>query len=930
MKPRFTSKWMQGALALALALSLAGPAAAQFTCPVPADTSATGFDFSEVVSAVFAFEQALGQLGEGLTAGLWPGEVDGYADFNDVPATALTEARAEVPLGVWNHLVEAIISDAALSIQGQSVDVHDVVCSAFVGAANNIGAVEPCNGTIRNLDNQSGVVSKASSAAVVVSDDITDIEDIIEAGFATTVGGSTLCAVTPDANSLTQFQLGGLGNLMGDLGDVDGDGEDNLTEWQAAVDANPTDFAAARSEFLATTLAGTSILVSITGESQLLVGAPASTYTAITIDPEVPSFTETYTWSSSNPAVVTINPTTGVANAVGAGTAVISATGNTSTVVGNRTVTTRFAKWFEICDFDDDFLGQGVGLASELGCTLTGGLLNDFFSPAYDLDALLASATPTPDSFQMTLLAYTLCAGDVGPDQTVALASHATNLASVETYGTEVTTLRGWLVPTWAKVSASPGSIALQTTGANTMTTLIASAVDQADNPFPGTYMFVSTNPAVATVNGAVFASSIVGATGVTIAATGEGSATIEVINELSGAQDNVGVSVDDLATSDVSLADPGDLNLGQSVVITPTTVGGPNVGETYTIASSNSARITVNGGTSATAVTSATLAAVGTGKANITATGTDSGDVATIEIEVFAGTDCSSAKILGDPGDEFPTSGPIVEILTGVGIWDGGAMAEVAGASPGAAAVFDGAFSQLESLGPLLVGGLWELLGVFEQIGEVPDVVAAQLGITSEMAGVTVATMGAGAILTASPFNQPSGTTLFNIGSTGALAQASGTWNLLLNGGFWPAPVNANLPGLTAFAAAAPGSATEALVNAMTGDSLLSVPQITPVTGDVIGSPIAKVGAPFFEAYDGGTVFAPGVNPMDLTNQQIADAVVAAQGDSFDFVNIAAGLDLLGAAGSPFVPAAGALGLGILAGGLAFAAAMRLRRRNA
>lgn len=75
------------------------------------------------------------------------------------------------------------------------------------------------------------------------------------------------------------------------------------------------------------------------------------------------------------------------------------------------------------------------------------------------------------------------------------------------------------------------------------------------------------------------------------------------------------------------------------------------------------------------------------------------------------------------------------------------------------------------------------------------------------------------------------------------------------------------------------------------------------------------------------GKPFVPGTS--DITNANASLLVQAAGGDEIDFVGIVTG-DNLFADGSPFLPAAGALGLGLLAGALAFGGAMRLRRRHA
>lgn len=63
-------------------------------------------------------------------------------------------------------------------------------------------------------------------------------------------------------------------------------------------------------------------------------------------------------------------------------------------------------------------------------------------------------------------------------------------------------------------------------------------------------------------------------------------------------------------------------------------------------------------------------------------------------------------------------------------------------------------------------------------------------------------------------------------------------------------------------------------------------------------------------------------------TNAALAAAVIDGGGDAFDFVSLAAGLDGF-VDGSPFVPAAGAIALGLMAGAMAYAGAKRVLRRS-
>ncbi|MCZ7392783.1 MAG: Ig-like domain-containing protein, partial [Candidatus Methanoperedens sp.] len=82
--------------------------------------------------------------------------------------------------------------------------------------------------------------------------------------------------------------------------------------------------------------------ITVTPATAPLSVGGSQTFTAATLDPFGNSITATVTWTSSNTAVGTINPTTGVFTAVGAGTATITATGGgtgSGTITGNATAT---------------------------------------------------------------------------------------------------------------------------------------------------------------------------------------------------------------------------------------------------------------------------------------------------------------------------------------------------------------------------------------------------------------------------------------------------------------------------------------------------------------------------------------------------------------------------------------------------------------
>jgi len=85
------------------------------------------------------------------------------------------------------------------------------------------------------------------------------------------------------------------------------------------------------------------------------------------------------------------------------------------------------------------------------------------------------------------------------------------------------------------------------------------------------------------------------------------------------------------------------------------------------------------------------------------------------------------------------------------------------------------------------------------------------------------------------------------------------------------------------------------------------------------------------FTPFSGGGVFDSAEGFFEApdydTNGELATAVEENGGDEFDFVSLAAGLDAL-VSGSPFLPAAGALALGLMAGAMAFAGIKRVARR--
>ncbi len=895
--------WVITALAIAL-LATPGLASAQVTCPVPATFTALGFDIVGIAGA--GVNHPIPDLAEAALA-VWPGALTGYGDFDTV-----ADYTDEIPLYVHHQLIQAIISNEDTNdIQGQSELVHDIVCQGFVDNAAALPGNLICNSLVAFFESATqGGASKATWASLLILDDILDAEGTMEVAYGE--DGLPFCDDVPDPTTMTI--LGGTGNLLGDDGDVDGDGDTNLDEWQAAVTNNPADFDAATNEFIATALAGTAITVSVAGPGEIFAGF-GGTFTAITIDPENPMFTETHTFSSSNPAVLQ-HVGGGVFMGVGKGTANVIATGITSDAEGTKSVSVRAPAWHETCTIDNDILDEGAALVATLGCLLTGDITDQFYSPEFDLDNQFLAVPAVPDSYQYALLAYTLCAGDNGPDQAAALASHANNIAFVDTFNTEAAALRTWAAPTKLRVQGNPGGMSFLTGGPTQTLTAQRFDQDNMDITLADTFTFFSSNPAAVTVNGGAVAAGIAGATGVTVAAVAEGSATITVVDDLTGlATDEVGVGVDNVATNNISISGASDVNINSSTTYTATTVG-PDAGETYTWS-------VVGGDATIDAMTgeldSGTMDGV---TLTVTATGDDSAVVANKSVDVFAGIPCNTAKVLFDPGDEVPTSGPIIENFTVNAIWDGplvggssgGAYGQVlAQAGAGAANALDAGFAGVSAV-QLVAVGLEELLGQFEALADVSNNVAAGLGISSEYAGVVTGVLGADAIFAAPPFSLP-GVNLFNIDNAGKpLGDIYAGYAGLLT----------NVNGLVAALPAGPIDALQPVLAAAAGNV---PPTITPINSDVVGSVGTKFGG--FEPYSGESVFAPGVNPLDLTNNEIADEVVAANGDHFDFVNIAAGITYFGPGGGIFLPVGGALMVGILVGGLAFAGARRVSRRS-
>jgi hypothetical protein len=310
-------------------------------------------------------------------------------------------------------------------------------------------------------------------------------------------------------------------------------------------------------------------------------------------------------------------------------------------------------------------------------------------------------------------------------------------------------------------------------------------------------------------------------------------------------------------------------------------------------------------------------------------ATGDDSGESASVEIEVFACTGpcdqpSSKATTVNTSGQRFHNATLVPAYFAT------SAIAEAIGLGLGTAGGTGGStdltflFGNLSATAPLL-DGVNSLIGALLPLEDVVDGLAAWGGLTSEHAGYWEAVGNGTGLLPAGNELDPfvnGGASLFDIplhsavvgGIAGVLAFGEGAV-----GGDYATTAACGggpCPGLEAL--------TAVLVPPALADLAAFPATYTPADFDVIGSSPTKVAG--IEPYDNNSVFAPGVNPQDFDNQTYSDLVAAGGGDEFDFVALAAGLSLFGA-GSPFLPVGGALLIGILAGGLAALGARRLRR---
>lgn len=705
--------------------------------------------------------------------------------------------------------------------------------------------------------------------------------------------------------------------------------------------------------------------VVVSGGSEVFI-AFDSPYTAKTIDQDNPNFTETHTFSSSDTTVMVVSAA-GVARGVKAGTANVVATGNTTTLTASKTVTVRAGDWFELCDWDDIFTSEGATLTLVAGCDFfdTGVFQDvDGLLPTTDLDpgpGTLFTKDDVPDHFQVTLLAYVLCRGAdfIGPEAKVSPPAPETvedqflaNTAYFDRMFLQLDDILDWF---------STGLTTIDITGAVPFTGLGGSIVLTAtsNNVLDTTFAFEALQP-----NKVSIVSST--ATTVTVKAEGEGSGQISATGATSGLSHIAAIAVDDITTSNPSISGANDLNEGQTDTLTATTVG-PGAGESFTWSSNAPAVATIIASSNNTALVTAVAGTFGGASVTFTATGAVSSvevpavTAATAKIKVFLGETCSEAKS-GDTGETAKaTISGVKDTLTNViELWNGALQAlntstfapvfRTGGVGAGGAnsellALGAGGIATAGALnGSTVFGGGMQLhqalIAVYEGFGSVfadadavENYLVAQAGISQEHAGMTAGTFNFAAL-------------------AGTGATSLGFYLTNATPGVNVTGLNATLAAITSAttAFATPASAGNSAIRAMRSNiailTTLTSALVKPVFNDldlfiygsdVEGGPFSKIAG--IDPLHGDTVFSPGTNPQDLTNAEYAagvddlvnddfDGVVELGGDEFDFVALVTGEDLL-ATGSPFLPAAGALALGLLAGGVAFAAARRLRRNK-
>lgn len=644
-------------------------------------------------------------------------------------------------------------------------------------------------------------------------------------------------------------------------------------------------------------------LIIIDGPEIVFIGVEAE-FTATTTDPDIPMFFETHTFSSSNESILH-HVVGGSFIGVAEGFVNVVAVGNTTFITGTQTVTVRLGQWFEVCHWDETLYDEGLALADIVGCEFYG--TRDFADVDTDGDFGGGGGDGIPDVYQINLLAYLLCAPDDKgpakgiPDPASVRQQFENNLALFDAMLEELEAIHDWFENDGASITINgPIGVALGV-GA----TFSAASTNNLDT----TFTWLSLNTARATVSPAIGASTTV--TGIT-----EGSLNLVVFATNGGPGGSrvsaiAPVVVGDLTTDTSILTNPGVLAVGEIRTIQATTAG-PNSGEVFgNWQSSNPNVVTI----SQTGQSQATMTAVGVGTATITATGVGSGNTPSRLVSVPACVPPSKSS--ASKQVVTTTTGALGAFRNLLTIWDGpgpaggfgkGAYGNVAATlGAGSANALNPIFADLNTLEPL-VEAAYDL-SQLSALGASRHYLVAAAGVSQEADAFTQvafngnATMGVltGGVVNLSNFFVPNSNAVADIGDIAALADQIITDTAAMTAVAGIDQIRAAAAQLAAFAAAPP---TFSLVD-------FEVYGSSQASGDPLSS---------------SEIFNLGENPVDLTNFELYDAVVDAGGDQYDFVALATGIDLF-AAGSPFLSAAGALGLGLLAGSLAFTALRRFRR---
>lgn len=646
--------------------------------------------------------------------------------------------------------------------------------------------------------------------------------------------------------------------------------------------------------------------VGIVGPDSLLLGAASGvTYTAATVDPTDPMFSETHTFSSSDTGILTIDPDGTNAIGVSVGTANIEALGGTSAVIGTKAVTVRFAEWHEICDLDDAFNGIGNAVGVALGCAVTG--TPNYFAEDFDIDN-----DGVRDSWQLQLAAFSLCQAESGltvqaggPDPAGVYASYESNIAIIDQYFVDMNSMLDWAIGDGGvEIDISGGGgIDYTTTGAGETLALSASSTDSLDI----TFAWTSGNLTQATVD------AVTGLVTIAATATPGGTTVITATGVNSGNIDTQTVTMFDLATENrVAVSGASDACDGAADQQLTATTTGADAGEMYTWMSSDTMVATVDA--------AGLVTHVDVGTATVTATGADSSAAGTADIEVFGCTGpCDQAK--SAKATTTLGNGQIKRGADIVATYFGGANAEanVLGIDVAPAGGLNATIGGMASLAGVNTG-LRDIAEGFLAFSGAEEWIAAYAGTGFVAEGTVVAILDGTA--TVGP-----GVIDFLVNGPQVFAGTVADWQFVLTNTKLLLDGTEGAVGGDFTLAGFPGlDGLQVLVDAaLTDQATYPAPTYTVPNFDIFVTGVSKIAGALFE---GDEVYAPGTNPSDNTNAEYHALVTAGGGDSGDYIDLVAGMNLL-AAGSPFLPAAGALAIGLLIGGTLISGGLRLRRKS-